>query len=747
MSAIQALVDLHALGIPLSALLLLVLTLPDSDMAGLDSQSKAAVRAHLGSLATDLRAISNGLHSNDRTSLAMRDCSRDATLSQLLDQIRMLSSVKSGWHFAALHAKVEQMETFKIDVMAAEMRMKAPEVWFFVRSLVCGGRDQDGGRRDQDGDVTMARAPMDGTGDDDEIEMWMSIDQLYTDASPLASPFQADTEPPISDSDPSSPPKSKRTFNIAEHRRALADIVNLFVLALIISILCEAFQRAVMSLSMMMYGTNQKCNALPSTIGIFMHSCNTPTKVIESFAHAGLSISNASINSAITSMSHQCEAALKNVGQTLVTSYAYDNFDIDLKTAQPTTENPESTLVHLTSGTLIPLQHNVTKEDLEISAELWKTSQWNPKLPEEERLARPKPNIYQFLGIHPEPEHPSSKLTRRQREFARKFREDLVFHGPEYFHQYRQNIGEPERVEMIPLQKTKQYPARAMDVKNSTIDGNIRAVSNLLQQGGVGDPNDEADSRWESDSVDISQHVVLIHGDLATIERLQGILKQRSLEKTPFRRFQFAIPVMGLFHLKMAAADAIWRIFIEPPKARSDEHCLMQHVGVIRPTETGKIGSKKVGFRRMHEVIKHVGVVIRLSCWIDELSKRLNLSAEQHRFALDHWAANDPTWDEVVALSEFLAKNYVASANQVRDARKQKDKDRDQQRENMLLLQHYFLLYEELSRAMNDGDIGRVETCFIPWMQLFKAIGKHKYAKAIKQYLTNLHFVYPPSLR
>jgi hypothetical protein len=52
------------------------------------------------------------------------------------------------------------------------------------------------------------------------------------------------------------------------------------------------------------------------------------------------------------------------MGQTLLVGYAYDNFDIDFKTNVPSIEKSGETLTHLTSGTLIHLDHGVTHEDL-----------------------------------------------------------------------------------------------------------------------------------------------------------------------------------------------------------------------------------------------------------------------------------------------------------------------------------------------------------------------------------------------
>ncbi|KAI0762027.1 hypothetical protein BC629DRAFT_1294318 [Irpex lacteus] len=50
-------------------------------------------------------------------------------------------------------------------------------------------------------------------------------------------------------------------------------------------------QRRVIIISIIMFSTNQKCNALPAIFGIFLHSTSTPEIVVEVFARAGLSVS------------------------------------------------------------------------------------------------------------------------------------------------------------------------------------------------------------------------------------------------------------------------------------------------------------------------------------------------------------------------------------------------------------------------------------------------------------------------
>lgn len=379
---------------------------------------------------------------------------------------------------------------------------------------------------------------------------------------------------------------------------------------------------------------------------------------------------------------------------------------------------------------MFPLQHNISKEDLRCSEVLWKTSPFNThaELP-------PKKGWADLLVLHVDTPD-NSGLSRRDRFNAWKFLSDLISYGPPYFSQFRDKLREPETIEAIPITRTPIIATSAMDVSNSTVTGNIQSIVNLLQQGGIGDPAVVDDP----DMPDISEHVVLFHGDLGTGERLQSAQQRRGIENTPWNRLQHVIFIPGLFHLKMAAADTIWRIFLQPSAARLDETSLMRDIGILRPKETGHYGSKP-GFRRMHELIMYDGICRRLDCWRVEVAKR-----DPKWTSLEEFAASKPTFNDIEAMARTLARNYIAG-HQLRRMRRIPAAQRDAQYENGLLLNRYMLVYEELSYAMNTGDIGRVETCLFTWIPMFKATGKHKYANTMTDFLCKVHFVYPEGLK
>jgi hypothetical protein len=117
---------------------------------------------------------------------------------------------------------------------------------------------------------------------------------------------------------------------------------------------------------------NQQSNTLRSLLGMFLQSTHTPQKVIETLEWMGILVSVNAIHAATHSLSVQTHQHLQSLGWSLLASYAYDNFDVDLKTHQHKIENSTESLKHLTSDLMFPLQHNISKEDLRCSEELWK---------------------------------------------------------------------------------------------------------------------------------------------------------------------------------------------------------------------------------------------------------------------------------------------------------------------------------------------------------------------------------------
>jgi hypothetical protein len=323
--------------------------------------------------------------------------------------------------------------------------------------------------------------------------------------------------------------------------------------------------------------SNQKCNALQSTIGLFCYSTNASELIIETLAHAGLLISTSSVYNMITSLSNKSTKKIQLLAQTLTASFAYDNFDMEFKTHNPVVEKHGDSLKHTTSVIIFPLI-GTSPQDFTCSEELWSTDPINPEVHNNQK--RP---LRGFESILPIPDRSSPSLHIRIQ--AWHFRHALVSLC-EPFDVYQKILGDPETIIQIPVIKTKYVPCRAMDINQSMADGQCEILENLCRQGHIGDTSDTPDVR------DISHYVQLVHGDLCTRELIEVGKRSRCIKVKAVRHLQYAIFIMGLFHYLMACGDVVWRMFFESKMARKGPNLLYSQACAIRPLGSGQITQK-----------------------------------------------------------------------------------------------------------------------------------------------------------
>lgn len=196
---------------------------------------------------------------------------------------------------------------------------------------------------------------------------------------------------------------------------------------------------------------------------------------------------------------------------------------------------------------------------------------------------------------------------------------------------------------------------------------------------------------------------------------------------------------MGLFHTKMACAEAIWRTFLKDQKARSDRTGFHSDFKILHPHDSSGLSSM-FKFRPVHNAIKHVGTCRRLDCM------RV-VAKEDHYSSLQEFADSQPSWSRVVALARKAVKHFVPAFLELQELDEKDPKERDQQLENSMGFHIYSTLYKEMSYAMDHGDIGQVEMCLIAWVLLFEAAGKKKYSQHTIKLVHNLNHVFPVRMR
>ena len=326
-----------------------------------------------------------------------------------------------------------------------------------------------------------------------------------------------------------------------------------------------------------------------------------PERIIEMLAHSSLCISVTSIHQMASSLSNKSAKKIFDISKDMLVSVAYNNFDMEFKSHLPTIESSGSTMKHATSAIVFQLEQ-ATPDDLKCSDALWSTNPNNPQLAEHQK--QKKVTLLSCLHIMTKAHLP--KTSRDICIIACHFRHALVTLLDAFKHHQCQ-LSMPETINQILPTKTDYIPFRAMDINQSTSDGQTDILNALNNQQNHGDPKDNPGV------ADLSEFIKLIHGDLQTGELLKGAKCTQSLEVTPVHQLQYVIFVMGLFHLLMGCGNAIWHMFIELKGMREDPLGLYAQICKIQPHDYGKIESK-YHFHLIHEAIHQCGWTQMLNC-------------------------------------------------------------------------------------------------------------------------------------
>lgn len=463
--------------------------------------------------------------------------------------------------------------------------------------------------------------------------------------------------------------------------------------------------------------SNEHFNALQCVIGFFLESKCAAEGIIELLAHMGISVSTQTTRNMVQSLTKSAAERNRHLPPS---QFIYDNFDMDFKVAQPTIGSRGSH-ASMTSATFAPYA-DLHPGDLTFTKELHAKSRFNKDLLPGSPLIY-MPHIRDIIPKR-EPLVASDGLHALSRAFAWHIRA-ILLQQDQSFAKYLPRLDLPESINLLPVTRTIQYPASAINADEGSHDGNWQVIENILKQGGV------PDARLEDD-------IILIHGDLATKERLDGLRKMRTIEPDSKGQLAFVIFAPGPFHLKMAATDAYWRAHVQPRESRKDAASFFDYVRHLRPKETGKFINGP-GFRRLHDSIHHATWLDILDCF------RLEVRAQGFE-SREAFALSEPTWESIIKISEAIVLRYMPGDN-FGDVREQEDSVRDMIFENASLRIQHGLFYLELSHAMNHGDVGRILHILPYWIAIFKSTGKSKYAAHMIRFITDFDHVYPKRLK
>jgi Family of unknown function (DUF6589) len=125
----------------------------------------------------------------------------------------------------------------------------------------------------------------------------------------------------------------------------------------------------------------------------------------------------------------------------------------------------------------------------------------------------------------------------------------------------------------------------------------------------------------------------------------------------------------------MAAANTLWRIYIEP-KSLHDNHCgAYQCISSLFPKDTAKLTSDSVPFRMIHNGILHTSTANILDCWV--IASGTN--------DIQTFITQEPSWEQICGLATKIVNTYIADDHLEEIRQHKKPEEHDYTFENQLI--------------------------------------------------------------
>ena len=432
---------------------------------------------------------------------------------------------------------------------------------------------------------------------------------------------------------------------------------------------------------------------------------------------------------------------IEAAGSSRACTMVYDNLVVDFGSpAQSAVDKSNQSLHHFTTSTYI--NHCYDVEDLRCADEVRKTDPYNDQDGDSKEYGFDLTDLLEIPSVIDD-----HGLTGHQRFFAWALRKTLCEHGPAFFRTFRKELGAPDVVRQIPVCKTEQIPVKAMKLDNSTVSGNIDAMEGIQQQGGL----KKKDPEHPTLLTDVPEYVQLVCGDLGTAERIESGKRRRAMDLFPSNTLSDMIFIPGMFHVKMALVDMLWRLFIKPFSDISESTSAISATKYLCPRtkDTNKLLKGPPTYQQMKRFLNHLGRAEQLCCWKTALIDRFGPTAwtDFDNKRLFSKLSEQINWDDILELSYTLVRTWFDFAEVEKRRKNTSIESRDKQLENTMLRNTYILLYEETIYAMNYGDEGRLERCLIDWIPAFRAVRKHKYAFHLMKFYVKVNHVYPDKLK
>lgn len=244
----------------------------------------------------------------------------------------------------------------------------------------------------------------------------------------------------------------------------------------------------------------------------------------------------------------------------------------------------------------------------------------------------------------------------------------------------------PPTLQPLKPAKTITHPLPSMLINQATVAGNLEVLNTVMEQ------TLQLRQNWFDED-----RTIVVAGDQLTVSRVSTVKEYKAIDVSPYHRLQYALPMLQLFHLKMAFCKLI----------------METHWG--SPTQPGSLQFNKLLLRRKRvlptnfdfhaadELLRHTFEAIVRRIWEVALDST-NLAEPVH--GMSDGDIQDLVSEKVMDFMNDLLAPFP------------EDTDRfSRSNRNTALLLRHILIYLELCASIKNGDIGRIEE-ILKWITI-----------------------------
>ncbi|KAJ7199758.1 hypothetical protein GGX14DRAFT_572475 [Mycena pura] len=470
----------------------------------------------------------------------------------------------------------------------------------------------------------------------------------------------------------------------------------------------------------LLYQSSNRCLSFQAEFGLFLWATGCARQTIDALFRCGLSVSYDSVLSCVESLSFHCDA--KTLARSKdVHGFSYDN--MNLSTSIFVEQRGSSGPAKVTSGTFGILYglRNALAEHMLI-APIMQRFRKSQGLQFNLHLRPALPQLRSF--------HNQLVVTIMDRLIAHQPGFEVVAKDPLLQHVARR----PFPVGWI----TPEFPTRATTIEEATTRGNLLYHDEIYL------------NQFKRTTDSLSKYAIPSINDQLTNARIRAGQILRARDTNAWNRREVFQLAFGLFHLCL---NLVWGILHAHRGTVNMMGSLSYFFSLMEKT---RLGNDQPDYHTLLAALTQILDGLLLSAWRRECGSvsleafaKSKPTAQQLRDIatriLNEYAtpftAPDPEPDSD---SPDVTENSDSEEEVAPRADTSKSAKQDIAHHNIRLLTRDLLIVTALTRAISDGDFGRIED-FLPQLaMIFRGLGCNKYCTEILHFLHNLKVVWTP---